>query len=213
MSLMGDKNQITDVTGVILAGGKSRRMGEDKRFLTVGTATLLDRCRSIMSACFQEVLLITAQDSPPLEGHGCQVYQDLIPNCGSLGGLYTGLQYASSRRVFVVACDMPFLNHEMINFFVRRDPAADIVMGRLPSGLQPLHAIYAKRALPLLECRAHARQLKIQDMLSERSLKITVVDALEWAAIDAVSRSFQNVNTPAELDAARAELGRAPLAQ
>lgn len=199
------------VTGVILAGGKSRRMGEDKRFIILGTGTLLDRCRSMLLEHFAEVLIITAQDSPPLDGQGCRVYQDLIADCGSLGGLYTGLHHASCSRIFVVACDMPFLNPQMIKFFVRRDPDADVVMGRLPNGLQPMHAIYAKQALPWFERRAQARQLKIQNIVSEPSLKITIADASEWAGIDPTSRSFQNVNTPADLAAARADLPRAPL--
>ena len=204
---------MTDVTGVILAGGKSRRMGEDKRFLTVGTATLLDRCRAVLMGVFSEVLIVTAQDSPAMEGAGCQVHQDLIPDCGSLGGLYTGLKLATHGRVFVVACDMPFLSPEMIQFFVNRDSEADVVMGRLPSGLQPLHAVYGKRALPCIERMAQSHHLKIQDIASEPSLKVAIVSPAEWAHIDPASQSFQNVNTPEDLAAARGEVSRSPRAQ
>lgn len=203
-------DMLTDVTGVILAGGKSRRMGEDKRFLTIGEATLLDRCRTIMKARFPEVLIITAQDSPPLDGRGCPVYQDLVPDCGSLGGLYTGLSHAACSRIFAVACDMPFLNPNMIKFFVNRDPDADIVMGRLQTGPQPLHAVYGKRVLPHFERMARSRRLKIQDILLEPSLKVVVVDSSEWAHLDPASQSFRNVNTPADLEAARAEVSRLP---
>jgi molybdenum cofactor guanylyltransferase len=202
--------QVNTVTGIILAGGKSRRMGEDKRFITLGTATLLDRCRSVMTEHFEEVLIITAQDSPPLDGHGCRVYEDLVADCGSLGGLYTGLHHASCSRIFVVACDMPFLNSQLIKFFVSRDPDADVVIGRLPNGLQPMHAVYAKQALPWFERRAQARQLKIQDIVLEPSLKIAIAEASDWAGIDPTSRSFQNVNTPADLAAARVDLTHAP---
>mgnify|MGYP003349625778 FL=1 len=111
-----------DVTGVILAGGKSRRMGEDKRFLLVGEATLLDRTVSVMSNLFPEVVIVIAQDSAPLTVAGCTVHRDLIADCGSLGGLYTGLEKAVNRRIFAVACDMPFLNPDMIQWFVDRDP-------------------------------------------------------------------------------------------
>jgi len=199
---------ISDVTGVVLAGGKSRRMGEDKRFLTVGQTTLFERCRSVMIEHFPEVLIITAQQSEPLKADGCLVYEDLIPNCGSLGGLYTGFRHASHDRIFAVACDMPFISGAMIRFFVTRDPGADIVMGRLPNGLQPLHAVYGKRVLPFLERMARSGRLKIQDILSEPALKITVVEATEWAHIDPVSQSFRNVNTPADLTAARAEISK-----
>jgi molybdopterin-guanine dinucleotide biosynthesis protein A len=120
---------------------------------------------------------------------------------------------ATCSRIFVVACDMPFLNHEMIRFFAERNPEADVVMGRLPIGLQPLHALYGKEALPVVERMARARHLKIQDIVAEPSLKVAVIDASEWSHIDPASRSFQNVNTPEDLLAARAEASRSPLAQ
>lgn len=208
----GKDMQNVDVTGIILAGGKSRRMGEDKRFLTVGSATLLDRCRATMTAVFTDVLLIIAQDSPPLDGQGCPVYRDLVPHCGSLGGLFTGLSLATTPRVFAVACDMPFLSESMIRFFANRDPKADVVMARLPTGLQPLHAVYGKRTLPILDRMIETGRLRIQDIVSESSLNVTIVEPSEWAAIDPLSQSFQNVNTPEDLNAARAEASRSPLA-
>ncbi len=202
-----------NVTGVILAGGKSRRMGEDKRFLQVGEATLLDRAVSVMAKLFPEVLIVIAQDSLPLTVTGYMVYRDLIADCGSLGGLYTGLARATEKRIFVVACDMPFLNPGMIQWFVDRDPGADIVMARLPTGLQPLHALYSKRALPVLERMATTHALKIQQIVSEPSLRTTVVLPAEWGERDALAQSFQNVNTPADLAAARAALRGFPSAQ
>lgn len=194
----------TDATGVILAGGKSRRMGEDKRFLKVGEATLLERALTVMSQVFSEVLIVIAQDSPPLEIGGCRVYRDLIADCGSLGGLYTGLMQATQKRIFSVACDMPFLNPDMIRWFLRRDPEADIVMAQLDTGLQPLHAVYGKRTLPYLQRMAEERRLKIQTVTSEPLLRVTIVHSSEWQPMDPLSRSFQNVNSPAELEAARA---------
>lgn len=202
-----------NVTGVVLAGGKSRRMGEDKRFLTVGEETLLTRTTSVMAQLFPEVLVVIAQDSPPLTVSGCTVHRDLIAGCGSLGGLYTGLAKATGQRVFVVACDMPFLNPGMIRWFVDRDPLADIVMARLPRGLQPLHALYSKRALPVLERMAITHALKIQLIASEPSLHTTVILPAEWGKRDALAQSFQNVNTPADLEAARAALRSRSLTQ
>ena len=73
------------VTGIVLAGGKSRRMGEDKRFLAVGAATLLERSLAVMRGIFPEVLIVTAQDSPPLEIEGVRVCRDLVPDCARIG--------------------------------------------------------------------------------------------------------------------------------
>ena len=195
-----------NVTGVILAGGKSRRMGEDKRFLHVGEATLLDRTVSVMAMLFPEVLIVIAQDSPPLTVSGCTVYRDLIADRGSLGGLYTGLVQARNERIFVTACDMPFLNPDMIRWFVARDSSADIVMARLPDGLQPLHAVYGKRVVPVLERMALSHELKIRNVASDPSLRVIVVSPSEWGERDPHAQSFRNVNTPADLEAARAVL-------
>lgn len=200
-----------DATGVILAGGKSRRMGEDKRFLKIGEATLLNRAIHVMTHVFSEVLVVIAQDSPGLDVPGCQVHRDLIPDCGSLGGLYTGLMQASRSRMFVVACDMPFLNPDMIRWFLARDQEADIVMAQLETGLQPLHAVYRKRALPYLQHMVEERHLKIQSIAAEPSLRVTIVYPSEWKTMDPLSRSFQNVNSPAELQAARAAESGTPL--
>ena len=188
-------------------------MGEDKRFLTVGEETLLTRTTSVMAQLFPEVLVIIAQDSSPLTVSGCMVHRDLIADCGSLGGLYTGLAKATGQRAFVVACDMPFLNPGMIQWFVDRDPTADIVMARLPTGLQPLHALYSKRTLPVLERMVATHALKIQQIASESSLRTTFVSPAEWGERDALAQSFQNVNTPAELEAARVALRNRSLTQ
>lgn len=202
-----------NVTGIILAGGKSRRMGEDKRFLPVGEATLLERVVSVMIPLFPEVLIVIAQDSPALAVSGCTVHRDVVADCGSLGGLFTGLVKAANQRVFVAACDMPFLNPDMIRWFLEYDALADIVMAALPSGLQPLHALYGKQALPVFERMVAVRELKIQHIASEPSLRTTLVTPAHWGARDALAQSFQNVNTPADLDAARAALRRYPSAQ
>ena len=76
---------ITDVTGVLLAGGKSRRMGEDKRFLSIGEETLYEHSLAVLRSVFQTVVVVIAQDSPPLSSD-VPVWRDLIPGCGSLGG-------------------------------------------------------------------------------------------------------------------------------
>jgi molybdenum cofactor guanylyltransferase len=200
---------ITDVTGILLAGGKSRRMGEDKRFLQVGERTLLERSLAVLRSLFQHVLVVIAQDSPPLQAD-VAVIRDLVPNCASLGGLYTGLRQASTEHVFVVACDMPFLNPEAVRYVTGLKQEADIVMAERPSGLQPMHALYSRRCLPVLEEMVRTHHLKIQDIVANPSLKVRLIKGGELSRIDPEGRSFLNVNTPADLDAAR-KLHRDPL--
>ena len=198
-----------DVTGVLLAGGNSRRMGEDKRYLVVGEQTLLERGLAVLRSIFQEVLVVIAQDSLPLMV-AARVVRDLVPDCGSLGGLYTGLTQATTPYIFVVACDMPFLDPAVITQFTSRRASADIVIAKLAARLHPMHALYGKGCLPVLEQMIRARQLKIQEMLSHASLHVRYVTDADLLTIDPSGRSFQNVNTPADLEVARSLLSQLP---
>jgi len=198
-----------DVTGVLLAGGNSRRMGEDKRYLVVGEQTLLERGLAVLRSIFQEVLVVIAQDSPSLNVD-TRVVRDLVPDCGSLGGLYTGLTQATTPYIFVVACDMPFLDPAVITQFTSRRATADIVMAKLAARLHPMHALYGKRCLPVVEEMIRARQLKIQEMLSHSSLHVRYVTEVDLVTIDPSWRSFHNVNTPADLEVARSLLSQLP---
>ena len=198
-----------EVTGILLAGGKSRRMGEDKRHLLVGEQTLLERGLGVLRSIFQEVLVVIAHDGPLL-GVDARVVRDLVPDCGSLGGLYTGLMQATTPCVFVVACDMPFLDQRVIAQFTSRKTTADIVMAKLAARLHPMHALYGKRCLPIVEQMIRARQLKIQEMVSQSSLRVQYVTEENLITIDPSGRSFYNVNTLAELETARSLLARIP---
>ena len=198
-----------EVTGVLLAGGKSRRMGEDKRHLVVGEQTLLERGLAVLRSIFQDVLVVIAQDSPSL-GVDARVVRDQVPDCGSLGGLYTGLIQATTPWIFAVACDMPFVNPAVIAQFTNRRGATDIVMAKLAGQLHPMHALYGKRCLPVVEQMIQVRQLKIQGMVSQSSLRVQYVTEEDLFTLDPSYRSFYNVNTVAELEEARLLLTRVP---
>ena len=198
-----------DITGILLAGGKSRRMGEDKRYLVVGEQTLLERGLAVLRSIFEEVLVVIAQDSPGLDVDA-RIVRDLVPDCGSLGGLYTGLKEATTPYIFVVACDMPFLDQAVISQFTSRRTSADIVMAKLAGRLHPMHALYSKRCLPVIEQMVLARQLKIQEIVSRESLLVQYVTEADLVGIDPSGHSFQNVNTPEDLEVARSLLAQLP---
>lgn len=192
---------ILNVTGVLLAGGKSRRMGTDKRFLHVGEKTLFDRTLNTLRKVFSEVLVVIAQDSEPLDAP-VPVLRDVIPNCGSLGGLFTGLKQSKTPYVFVVACDMPFLEPQVIQALVQGRGDADVVMAKM-HGLQPMHAVYSKRCLPVMEDMLKSGDLKIQHIIKSPSLQVRLLEEQDLKEIDPSGKSFLNVNTPSDLDAAR----------
>jgi len=158
---------------------------------------------------FHEVLVVIAQDSAPLD-IDARIVRDLVPDCGSLGGIYTGLTQATTPYIFAVACDMPFLNQAVITQFTNRRDTADIVMARLATRLHPMHALYGKGCLPAMEQMIVARQLKIQELVSHASLRVQYVTEADLLSIDPSWRSFHNVNTPEDLEAAYSLLARIP---
>jgi molybdopterin-guanine dinucleotide biosynthesis protein A len=198
---------ISDVTGVLLAGGKSRRMGQDKRFLSVGTETLYERSLTVLRSVFQHVLVVIAQDSPPIESDA-PVLRDVVAESGSLGGLYTGLKQAGTEWVFAVACDMPFLDPATIRHFVGVKGDVDVVMAKLQNGLQPMHALYHTNCLPVMEKMISAGNLKLHRLADHPALRVRLVVPEELSLVDPQGRSFYNVNTPEDLEAARLLLGR-----
>ncbi|MBL8053260.1 MAG: molybdenum cofactor guanylyltransferase [Nitrospira sp.] len=197
---------ISDVTGVLLAGGKSRRMGADKRFLTVGERPLLERSCNVLSRIFERVCIVIAQDSPPLEAP-IQVLRDLIPSCGSLGGMYTGLQQAATPYIFLAACDMPFIHEGLVQYMVGQKDAVDIVLAYWNGRPQPAHAVYNRNCQSVVEELIRSGDLKLQRLLATPTLRVRLVTEDEVREVDPDGRSFLNVNTPADLVRARALCG------
>lgn len=197
---------ISDVTGVLLAGGKSRRMGTDKRFLTVGERPLLERSCTVLSRIFERVCIVIAQDSPPLEAQ-IPVLRDLIPSSGSLGGMYTGLQQASTPYIFLAACDMPFIHEGLVQYMVGQKDDVDIVLAYWNGRPQPAHAVYNRNCQSVVEELIGSGDLKLQRLLATPTLRVRLVTEDEIREVDPDGRSFLNVNTPSDLVRARALCG------
>lgn len=194
---------IPHMTGVLVAGGTSRRMGRDKRFLELGGQPLLQRALSVLQSLFDEVLVALAEPLPQLTGQGYRVVTDLIPNCATLGGLYTGLSSASHPRVLAVGCDMPFLNPAIIRRLAEYGRQADVVIPKLATGLQPMHAVYSKACLPHLEQMARAQQFKVQGLAEVPGLTVKLIPEKDFLDVDPQLLSFFNINTPADFEFAR----------
>ncbi len=193
------------VTGVILAGGKSQRMGRDKLFLKTGGVSLFERVYRVLNPIFDDLIVI-ANTANQLPSYDVRVYPDLIPNRGALGGLYTGLKYASKESVFCFAADMPFLNSRLIRYMMEKDTEAQVIIPETPDGLQPLHAIYAKTCLKPIEHLISKSNLKIVDFLME--VNVIYVSEGEILKYDPTLKSFLNINTEEDLRRAEAMLIR-----
>lgn len=199
---MNCPGRLEGVTGVLLAGGKSRRMGRDKRLLELEGTTLFARALAVLDQLFPEVVIAVADALPEGVTVSHRVVTDLIPNCAAMGGVHTGLFHAGHPRVFVAACDMPLLSAPLIRAMVQRDPGADVVMAQLSQGLQPMHAVYSKRCLPHLEAMARGGRLKLQELVRREGLVIRIIPEHELLGMGCPAESFLNINTPADLEAA-----------
>jgi len=183
-------------TGIILAGGKNLRMGQNKAFLEVQGERIIDRIKKIFAGLFEEVLLVTNSPSDYLDLN-LRTVTDLYREKGALGGVFTGLFHASFPHAFVVACDMPFIKPALISHLVGMSQGYDIVIPRTEDGLQPLHAVYSRKCLPFMEDLLRSGNLKILDFFHR--VKKREVPTGEIIPFDPQLISFWNLNTPEDL--------------
>lgn len=187
------ENPYDRITGVILAGGQSTRMEQDKARLTMAGGTLFGNILSLMQALFSQVLI--AGDRPDLEQPGVPSYPDLYPG-SALGGLYTGLLKAPREMIFVSACDIPFPSADLIRLIVANSAGYDVCVPRTPGGLEPLFAVYHKNCLSLMQRMLEQKQYRISDFYPRVNVHYLEMEkqALDWR------RPLLNVNTPAEYE-------------
>jgi len=184
------------MTGVILSGGKNRRMGENKAFLPVNGERLIDRTVRLFRAIFQEVIIVTSSPSDYLD-QDAVIVTDILPGKGALGGIYTGLFYAREEYAFIAACDIPFLNRAFLEHMISQTAEYDIIVPAPPDGLQPLHAIYARCCLPVIRGLLERDRLKITGFYPGHRLLTFSPEVIR--SFDPEGRMFMNVNTPEDL--------------
>jgi molybdopterin-guanine dinucleotide biosynthesis protein A len=191
------------MTGIILAGGKSRRMGRDKAFIDAGGVPLFERVYSVFREIFSEIIIVV-NDVRPFEKYEGRIENDIISNKGALGGLYTGLFHASSHHAFCSACDMPLLNPRLIKYMSGERDAYDVIIPRTRDGLHPLHAIYSKNCIRPMRQLLDRGDLKIINFFNR--VRVRYIEETEIRRVDPHMRSFLNVNTREEMEMIRSIL-------
>jgi molybdopterin-guanine dinucleotide biosynthesis protein A len=192
------------VTGVILAGGKSRRMGQDKAFLPFGTGVLIERVIEVLHQVTEDVILIT--NTPELyQRFGLPMFSDVIPDAGSLGGIYTGLTAAKASYSLCLACDMPFAKPAFLRFLCEMAAAADVVIPRNAEDFQPLCAVYSQVCREPIRQKIDAGRLKITGFFDQ--VRVRVIEGELLTRYDPHDVMFFNANTPEEYEQARRMLG------
>lgn len=203
------------ISGVVVAGGKSRRMGHDKRRLRLwgddGPTLLEHTVASVANLCDDAIVVLNDPDAWPQLA--ARVVGDVYPNGGALGGIYSGLRAAQHQYAFVVAADMPLLNPDLIAWMIAQPRDYDLFVphagetggARNRLGVQTLHAIYSRACLPAMQQQLDAGNPQVIGFFDQVRVRMIEPDLLMH--FDPDGTAFLNVNTPDDLLRVRAKIG------
>ncbi len=185
-------------TGVILAGGLSRRFcGQNKAFLDVGGKRIIDRLLAVYQPIFDEIVIVTNDPRAYLD-LDTAIVTDIFPYRSSLTGIHAGLFHATRPYAFFAACDTPFLLpgviHQILNTL---SPGLDGVVPQTSMGFEPLCAVYAQRCCGVIAQRLNNQRFQIKGFF--KKLRIRSLSEKSLRQQDPELRSFFNINTPDDL--------------
>lgn len=184
--------KITDITGVLLAGGKSRRMGRDKACIEVAGRPLFVKALDFLCQSFKTVII--AGDRSDLASQEIRSIPDIYPG-SALGGIYTGLSYVQTDWAFVIPCDMPYPDSRILELLFEQRDGVDAVVPETPDGYEPAFALYHKNCLPTFEKALQQGRRSIYRLYPELNVRF-----LNWRDLpEGWEKGLMNVNTPDEL--------------
>lgn len=183
-----------DVTGVVLAGGHSRRMGTDKSLLPFQGKPMIRHIVSILQSSFEKVV-VASHEVRDYAFLGVPIVQDLHKDCGPLAGVHSALESSSPNPIFVLPCDMPLVTPEVVRHVLHFRSQAPARVLKAGGRIFPLCGWFSPLGLPLMRKSLLERRLRMTDLL--QSLRADYVQfPMELGLSDEILR---NINTPADL--------------
>jgi len=179
---------------IILAGGDSKRLGQPKALLDFSGRPLIEVIVNRLNTYFHEITVVT--DRPDLfSGLPVQFASDLLTaqQKSPLRGIHAGLKASDLPYQFVAACDMPFLNLELINYMVQFTSEYDAVVPRIGNYYQPLHSFYSRNCIDIIDKQVQQGLYKVTDFYS--NLTVRFINDSEIMQYDPDQESFININT------------------
>ena len=197
---------MAQVCGIVLAGGRSSRMGVDKASLVLGGRTLIQRTIDALGEAADEIVVVRApgQQLPELQSpRPLRIVEDPVEGEGPLIGIAAGLSAATAPVALVVGCDMPFLRPALLRLLAERAAAGRRFVVPMHEGrVQPLCSAVRRDALEVVRAHVEAGDRRIMSIADD--LDVDRVPPGEWAAADPEGRSFEDVDTPEQFEAAAA---------
>jgi molybdenum cofactor guanylyltransferase len=159
-------------TAAILCGGKSRRMGFDKRDIRIKGKLLIEIIAEQLEEVFEKIILIS-NEKEKFKHLKYTVVEDIIPDSGAIGGIFTALNEASSKYVFITACDMPVLNVDYIKYMMELIESENIdgVASCNSGDIEPLHAFYSKNMLPAINSQLDNKNFRLHYIIKQLNMK------------------------------------------
>lgn len=194
---------ISCVTGIVLAGGRSSRFGKDKGFEPFARENLIERAANQLKG-FHEVIVATSAELAVRVNAlrlAARTAIDTRAGLGPIAGIHAGLLVSSTEHSLVVACDMPFLNRQLLLYMAGLRRGYDIVVPRVGGFTEPLHAIYSKNCLPAIEKKINAGSPALHDLL--QGPRVRFVEEDEVDRFDPRHLSFININSQADMERAK----------
>lgn len=189
-----------DVTGFILAGGKSSRMGVNKALLVLNGRTLLERTRDILKQVCEKVDIVGSQK---LYGAFGKCYEDVYRDCGPLAGIHVALLNSETPHSLIIAVDTPFISAEFLNYMIERalESSAMVTVPRVQGMIQPLCAVFSRDFLPLAEAALESGHYKVEPAFPlEQTL---IIPEADLGQLKMAADMFENLNTPEDFERAR----------
>jgi molybdenum cofactor guanylyltransferase len=186
-------------SAAILAGGRATRFGgRDKGALVVEGRSIVERQLAELSTIVDDIMLVGARagGAQAFQASGCRAIADIVPGCGPLGGLHAALTAMRGDRLFVVACDMPYVDAAFADYLLSLAGDAAVVVPQTDRGYHPLCAVYTRACLEPIAARLAERRLALRDLFTD--VPTRVVMPAEISRFGAPSRLLANVNTPDE---------------
>jgi FdhD protein len=185
-------------SAIILAGGKSQRLGEEKSLVELAGEPLLARSVRLLKPLFKEIIVVTNKNLGLILPE-VRYATDKIPYLGPLGGIQAGLAVSSNELNFVVACDMPFLKTAIVKSLAKWASKFDVVVPETESGLEPLFAFYQKRCLKYINEALEQGEKRIISFFPKVLVKVVKLSELKGIKREDIEKAFFNINTREEL--------------
>jgi len=183
-----------NITGIILAGGKSSRMGSDKGFVMYKNKAFIQHIIEAIQPLVQEIIIVS--NNPDYDIFKLKRVTDIIENAGPLAGVYTGLHYTTTENNLVVSCDVPLINSETLSFLIDEiDEKSDVVQLESQGKTMPLIALYKKNCKETCYKILQKGERRLRVALSHLTIKTITLEKTHEIFTS-------NINTPIDLSEA-----------